>query len=82
VSPIKAPALMILEEYGPEERSRFPVFAVLAGILFHVFSSLTTRNTVASAGRQSHVTAVFARSKGVVMPRQPYKRTCGACIEL
>ena len=34
VSPIKAPALMILDEYGLEERGRFP--AVLASILVDV----------------------------------------------
>jgi hypothetical protein len=32
VSPIKAPALMILDEYGPEGRRRFSSSAVLNGM--------------------------------------------------
>src|SRR5216117_1434920 len=33
VSPIKAPALMILDEYGAEDRSRFSSSVVLAGMV-------------------------------------------------
>src|ERR1700730_8837472 len=41
VSPIKAPALMILDEYGAEDRSRFSGSIVLAGmVLAHRLSEL------------------------------------------